>query len=50
MAQDDPWVTLDALSAPDSALGGDSPAAALRSGRLDEVRRALGLNDPDGFA
>ena len=50
MAQDDPWVTLDALTAPDSALGGDSPAVALRAGRLDEVRRALGLDDPDGFA
>jgi hypothetical protein len=50
LAQDDPWVMLDALCAPDSALGGDSPAVALRSGRLDEVRRALGLDGPDGFA
>lgn len=44
------WATLDFLLAPDSALDGRSPLAALRQGDLAAVERVVRANAGDGFA
>lgn len=45
-----PWVALDFLLAPDSALGGRSALEALKSGDRDAVLRLLRSAAQDGFA
>jgi hypothetical protein len=45
-----PWVALDFLLAPDSALGGRSALEALKSGDRDAVLRLLHREAQDGFA
>ena len=44
------WSVLDFLLAPDDALGGRSPLAALRAGDVAAVRRLLGSREADAFA
>lgn len=50
MAAHGPWVMLDALTAPDSALGGLSAIEALRRGMVDEVVRVTLIGLGDGYA
>jgi hypothetical protein len=45
-----PWVALDFLLAPDSALRGRSPLEALRTGDRDAVLRLVRSEALDGFA
>jgi hypothetical protein len=45
-----PWVALDFLLAPDSALGGRSPLKALQAGDREAVLRLLRAQGLDGFA
>jgi hypothetical protein len=49
-ASSGPWVTLDFLLAPDTALGGRSPLEMLRSGDFEPVFRLVRANETDGFA
>ena len=44
------WSVLDFLLAPDDALGGRSPFAALRAGDIAPVRRLLAAREADAFA
>ena len=44
------WSVLDMLLAPDDALGGRSPIAALRAGDLAPVRRLLAACEADAAA
>ncbi|MGO7040918.1 helix-turn-helix domain-containing protein [Rhizobium acaciae] len=45
-----PWIALDFLLAPDTALGGRTPLQALRDGDREAVRRLLRIETSDGFA
>lgn len=47
MPEAGPWSVLDALLAPEDALGGASPLEALRAGRLAEVRHWLAAREAD---
>lgn len=49
-ASSGPWVTLDFLLAPNSALGGRSPVEALKAGDREAVLRLLRSEAQDGFA
>ncbi|AZO32419.1 DNA-binding protein [Mesorhizobium sp. M1B.F.Ca.ET.045.04.1.1] len=49
-ASSGPWVALDFLLAPDSALEGHSPIEALKAGNREAVRRLLRGEAQDGFA
>lgn len=49
-ASSGPWVALDFLLAPDSALSGRSPLDALKTGDRDAVMRLLRSEALDGFA
>jgi len=50
-AEAGPWVTLDFLLAPDDALDGQTPIAALREGgRTEDLDRLLRIESGDGFA
>jgi hypothetical protein len=50
MADASPWSVLDFLLAPDEALDGRSPLAALRTGEFPAVRRLLAARAADAFA
>ncbi|EJC63768.1 hypothetical protein Rleg5DRAFT_0464 [Rhizobium leguminosarum bv. viciae WSM1455] len=45
-----PWIALDFLLAPDTALGGRTPLQALRDGDREAVRRLIRIETSDGFA
>ncbi|MEW6124600.1 MAG: DNA-binding protein [Pseudomonadota bacterium] len=45
-----PWIALDFLLAPEAALGGDTPMAALRAGERAAVERLIRAETSDGFA
>jgi hypothetical protein len=45
-----PWVTLDFLLAPDTALGGRTPLQALQAGDRAEVMRLVRAGQGEGFA
>jgi hypothetical protein len=49
LAPKGPWVALDILLAPDSALGGRSLLDVVRAGDLALARRALDVAEGDGF-
>ena len=49
MPEASPWSVLDFLLAPDEALGGRSPLAALRAGDLAPVRRLLAAREAEAF-
>ncbi|MDO9713705.1 hypothetical protein [Paracraurococcus lichenis] len=50
MADASSWSILDFLLAPDDALGGRTPLAALRAGELAAVQRLLAARGADAFA
>jgi hypothetical protein len=50
MADASHWSILDFLLAPDDALGGRTPIAALRAGEVDLVRRLLSAREIDAFS
>jgi hypothetical protein len=50
MPEASPWSVLDFMLAPDDALGGRSPLAALRAGDGAPVRRLLAARGADSFA
>jgi hypothetical protein len=52
LAKQNPWVTLEFLTAPDSVLGGISPLNALRQGgeMRQKVERQMRVSVGDGFA
>ena len=50
MRESSPWSVLDFLLAPDDALDGRSPLAALRAGDVAAVRRLLAADEADAFA
>ncbi|WP_281968283.1 hypothetical protein [Roseovarius nanhaiticus] len=47
--QDNPWVVLDVLLAPDAAYGGRSLLDLIRQGDTEAVNRYLAQRDRDGF-
>lgn len=49
-ADEDPWVILDILLAPDTALGGRSLLEALQDGDADAVARHVAQTSGDGYA
>ena len=49
MPEAGPWSVLDFLLAPDAALGGRSPLAAMRGGDLAGLRRLLAAREADSF-
>lgn len=49
MTEASPWSILDFLLAPDDALGGRTPLAALRAGDLAAVQRLLAAREADAF-
>jgi hypothetical protein len=49
LADADPWVTLDFLLAPDTALASRTPLQALRDGDRDAVLRLVRASQGDGF-
>jgi hypothetical protein len=49
LASEGPWVTLDFLLTPDTALAGRSPLQALREGDRDVVLRLVRASQGDGL-
>ena len=49
MPEAGPWSVLDFLLAPDAALGGRSPLAAMHAGDLAGLRRLLAAREADSF-